>query len=116
MRTLFILPLLLLAAPTASTAPSFPLDFYGEICDTYSGQCTNQHLQIYDDGTVLDVDVNRPGVYHWIAPQKYFTAQFSDPLATWINATKDDGAPCLTGNWGTRSPYIGGPFWSCLQP
>ena len=113
MRFLTLLPVVLLAAPAAVSAPNFPLDFEGQACDARSGICSPASWTVYGDGTVIENNTNAYGRYQWNGSTKTFAADFTDALATTMKGLKDQGAPCVRGHWTTNDPAIGGDFWFC---
>ncbi len=113
MRALLVLPMLLLASQPAQSVPPFPLDFDGETCDTYSGVCTPVAYRLYMDGSIEERNTGVSGTYTWNGSIKKFRANFTDLLSTSLVGYKDDGAPCVSGDYATIIPTVYGTFWFC---
>ncbi len=107
-----LLPLVLLAAPAATSAPTFPTTFAGERCDGGTGVCSDTIWIVEEDGTIWENRVLE-GSYRWDGATKTFTAYYYDFVGTSLVGTKEPGAPCVRGDWTTLIPDIYGTFWFC---
>ncbi len=101
----------LVAAPEANSAPQFPIDFRGEMCDGGTGVCTPTMWTMEKNGNCTMNGIQ--GYYTWDGSTQTFTAGFSDFIGTSMLGTKDPGAPCVSGDWQTIIPDIDGTFWFC---
>ncbi len=112
MRLMLLLPFALLAAP-ATSAPSFPIDFSGEMCDAQTGTCGPLDLTVFANGTIRETNTGMTGTYNWDGSTKTFTAAFSDFIGTSMRGIKEPGQACVRGTWSTTVPDIYGDFWFC---